>query len=66
MAGVVVGADWLIGDIAPAKKLAVLVGVGALAYFGVLIAFARPIVDEVLGLFRPKREGHRLNALDMD
>ena len=56
MAGVVVGADWLIGDIGAGKKLAVLVGVGALAYFGVLIAFARPIVDEVLGLFRPKRE----------
>jgi O-antigen/teichoic acid export membrane protein len=56
MAGVVVGADWLLGEIGAGKKLAILVGVGAATYFAVLFAFARPIVDEVLGLFRPKRE----------
>jgi O-antigen/teichoic acid export membrane protein len=56
MAGVVVGADWLLGDVGAGKKLALLVTVGAAAYFAFLIAFARPIVDEVLGLFRPKRE----------
>jgi len=56
MAGVVVGVDWLAGDIGAGKKLALLVSVGGAAYFGFLFAFAKPIVDEVLGLFRPKRE----------
>lgn len=56
MAGVVVGVDWLIGDLGSGKRLAVLVGVGAVTYFAVLLAFARPIIDEVLGLFRPKRD----------
>jgi O-antigen/teichoic acid export membrane protein len=56
MAGVVVGVDWLVGDMGTGKKLAILVGVGAAAYFAFLIAFAKPIVAEVLGLFRPNRE----------
>ncbi len=56
MAGVVVGVDWLAAGMGTGKRLALLVGVGAAAYFGVLFAFARPIVDEVLGLFRAKRE----------
>ena len=56
MAGVVVGVDWLAADLGTGKRLALLVGVGAAAYFAVLLAFARPIVEEVLGLFRPKRE----------
>ena len=30
-------------------------GVGVAAYAGLLFAFARPIVDEVLGLVRPRR-----------
>jgi O-antigen/teichoic acid export membrane protein len=56
MAGVVVGVDWLIADMGTGKRLAVLVGVGAAAYFVFLMAFAKPIVAEVLGLFRPRRE----------
>lgn len=56
MAGVVIGVDWLTGDLGAGKKLALLVGVGAATYFACLFAFARPIVDEVLGLFRPQRE----------
>lgn len=56
MAGVVVGVDWLIADLGTGKRLAVLVATGALAYFGFLLAFAKPIVAEVLGLFRPNRE----------
>jgi hypothetical protein len=56
MAGVVVGVDWLVGEMGTGKKLAILVGVGAAAYFAFLIAFAKPIVAEVLGLFRPNRE----------
>lgn len=56
MAGVVIGVDWLAGDLGAGRKLALLVGTGALAYFGFLLAFARPIVEEVLGLVRPRRE----------
>ena len=56
MAGVVVGVDWLVGDIGAGRKLALLVTVGAATYFACLLAFAKPIVEEVLGLFRPKRE----------
>jgi hypothetical protein len=56
MAGVVVGLDWLVGEIGAGKKLALLVTVGAAAYFACLLAFAKPIVEEVLGLFRTKRE----------
>ena len=56
MAGVVVGVDWLVGNVGAGSKLALLVTVGAAAYFAFLLAFARPIVEEVLGLFRPKRE----------
>ncbi len=55
MAGVVVGVDWLVADLGSGKRLALLVGVGAASYFGFLLAFARPIVAEVLGLFRPAR-----------
>ncbi|HTU10369.1 MAG TPA: lipopolysaccharide biosynthesis protein [Allosphingosinicella sp.] len=56
MAGVVVGVDWLIADLGTAKRLALLVAVGAAAYFACLFAFARPIVNEVLGLLRPNRD----------
>ena len=56
MAGVVVGVDWLVGNVGAGSKLALLVTVGAAAYFAFLLAFARPIVEEVLGLFRPKRD----------
>jgi O-antigen/teichoic acid export membrane protein len=55
MAGVVIGVDWLAGDLGAGKKLALLVGVGAATYFVCLFAFAKPIVDEVRGLFRPNR-----------
>ena len=55
MAGVVIGVDWLAGDLGAGKKLALLVSVGAATYFVCLFAFAKPIVDEVRGLFRPNR-----------
>ena len=48
--------DGLVGNVGAGSKLALLVTVGAAAYFAFLLAFARPIVEEVLGLFRPKRE----------
>jgi len=52
MAAVVAALDALLPDIGTGKRLALLVGAGAAAYAGFLIAFARPIVDEVVGLLR--------------
>lgn len=63
MAGLVVGLDWLAADIGAGKRLALLVGVGAAAYAGFLIAFARPIVDEVAGLIRPRKAAAALAAI---
>jgi O-antigen/teichoic acid export membrane protein len=55
MAAVVAGLDALLPAIGNGARLGILVAAGAAAYAGFLIAFARPIVDEVLGLFRPNR-----------
>jgi O-antigen/teichoic acid export membrane protein len=55
MAGLVETADALLPEIAVGARLAVLVAIGIAAYGGLLIAFARPIVDEVLGLVRPRK-----------
>jgi len=56
MAGLVEVADSLLGEgIGSGARLATLVAVGIAAYAGLLFAFARPIVDEVFGLIRPRR-----------
>jgi O-antigen/teichoic acid export membrane protein len=56
MAGLVEVADTLLGgEIGSGARLAALVAVGIAAYAGLLLAFARPIVEEVLGLIRPGR-----------
>jgi len=55
MAGLVEAADSMLPDIGAGARLAVLVAVGIAAYAGLLLAFARPIVDEVLGLIRPRK-----------
>ena len=55
MAGLVAALDSLLPEIGTGARLAVLVGAGAAAYAALLFAFARPIVDEVLGLIRPRR-----------
>ena len=47
MAASVAGVDGLLPDIGTGARLALLVVAGAAAYAGFLIAFARPIVDEV-------------------
>jgi O-antigen/teichoic acid export membrane protein len=52
MAAVVVGLDALLAGIGTGTRLALLVSMGAAAYAGFLIAFARPIVNEVIGLIR--------------
>jgi O-antigen/teichoic acid export membrane protein len=52
MAAVVAGLDLALPDIGIGKRLALLVAAGAAAYAGFLIAFARPIVEEVRGLLR--------------
>jgi len=55
MAGLVEAADAVLPEIGAGARLAVLVAVGIAAYAGLLFAFARPIVDEVIGLIRPGR-----------
>jgi O-antigen/teichoic acid export membrane protein len=55
MAGLVEALDALLPEIGTGARLAVLVAAGIAAYTGLLFAFARPIVDEVLGLIRPRR-----------
>jgi O-antigen/teichoic acid export membrane protein len=53
MAGMVEGVDSVLPSISEGARLAALVATGMAAYAGLLLAFARPIVDEVLGLLRP-------------
>ena len=55
MAAIVLAIDWILPEIGAGARLAALVAVGMAAYAGLLFAFARPIVDEVLGLIRPAR-----------
>jgi O-antigen/teichoic acid export membrane protein len=55
MAGLVEAADTILPEIGAGARLAALVAIGIAAYAGLLLAFARPIVDEVLGLVRPGR-----------
>jgi O-antigen/teichoic acid export membrane protein len=55
MAALVAALDTLLPDFGTGKRLALLVAAGAAAYAGFLFAFARPIVDEVVGLIRPSR-----------
>jgi O-antigen/teichoic acid export membrane protein len=52
MAGMVEIADALLPPVGEGARLATLVAVGIAAYGALLFAFARPIVDEVTGLFR--------------
>jgi hypothetical protein len=55
MAAMVMLLDALLPDVGPHARLAILVAAGAAFYLGALILFARPIVEEVLGLVRPGR-----------
>ena len=50
MAGLVEALDSVLPPLAAGPRLALLVAAGMAAYAGLLLAFARPIVDEVLGL----------------
>ncbi len=57
MAAAVAGLDFLLPPMGPAARLAALVLFGATAYCGLLIAFARPLVEDVLTLvLRRRRE----------
>jgi O-antigen/teichoic acid export membrane protein len=53
MAGLVEALDILLPPIGSGSRLALLVPFGMAAYAAMLFAFARPIVDEVVGLIRP-------------
>ena len=55
MGGIVAALDAALPAMGTGARLALLVGAGMAAYAGLLLAFARPIVDEVLGLIRPRR-----------
>jgi O-antigen/teichoic acid export membrane protein len=55
MAGLVEAVDSVLPAIGPGPRLALLVATGMTAYAAMLFAFARPIVDEVLGLIRPRK-----------
>jgi len=55
MAAIVLAVDGVLPEIGTGARLAALVAAGMAAYAGLLVAFARPIVDEVLGLIRPRR-----------
>ena len=53
MAGLVEIVDSLLPEMAAGARLGILVATGMAGYAAMLLAFARPIVDEVLGLIRP-------------
>ena len=53
MAGIVEALDMALPAMAVGARLAALVAAGMAAYAALLFAFARPIVDEVRGIFKP-------------
>ena len=55
MAGLVEAADALLPAMAAGTRLGLLVATGIASYAALLLVFARPIVEEVLGLIRPAR-----------
>lgn len=55
MAASVWGLDSTLPDVGERLRLAILVPFGIAAYVALLYLFARPIVEEVLGLIRPRR-----------
>lgn len=54
MAGLVAGLDSLLPPMADPARLALLVAFGGAAYAGLLFAFARPAVDDMIGMIRPR------------
>ncbi len=60
MAAAVLALDAALPAVGPGSRLAVLIAAGIAAYAGLLVLFARPIVDEVLALVRPRRAGPQL------
>lgn len=55
MAAAVALLDSLLRDFGPGERMALLAPFGALVYAGLLLLFARPLVEEVLALVRPRR-----------
>jgi len=62
MAGAVVGMDSLLPAMAAHARLGILVPFGAAVYFGLLAAFARPLVADVLALVLRRRPGSLARA----
>jgi O-antigen/teichoic acid export membrane protein len=59
MAAAVALADRMLPTLGAAARLALLVPFGVAVYGGLLFLFARPLVDEVAALVRPRREARR-------
>jgi len=55
MAAAVASVDSLLPAIGDGQRLAVLVPFGAATYAALLLMFARPLVEEMVALFRPSR-----------
>ena len=55
MAGLVEAVDAALPAIGAGSRLALLVAAGMAAYAGLLCLFARPIVEEVVDIFRPRK-----------
>ena len=55
MAAAVLGLDGLLPEMAPQPRLAMLVTFGAATYCGLLFAFARPLVADVMALLVRRR-----------
>lgn len=54
MAGLVAGLDSILPPMAEPARLALLVAFGGAAYAGLLFAFARSAVDDMIGMIRPR------------
>jgi O-antigen/teichoic acid export membrane protein len=52
MAAAVKLLDWMLPAMAPAPRLALLVPFGAAVYAAILLAFARPLISELIGFLR--------------
>ena len=63
MAAAVALVDSLLPPLTPAARLALLVPLGASLYAALLFLFARPLVDEVAALVRPRRRAAAAAAL---
>jgi len=63
MALLAAGLETLLPQMAPPPRLLLVAGFGAAAYAALLYLFARPVVDDVVALIRPRRWDRAAQAL---